>query len=78
MHRHTCSRGALQVLVLTNGERAIKRIEASGGRAIECGADGSCMFNASLVNAHVSSNEALRNAVSRPARRLASIFGRIC
>jgi hypothetical protein len=75
MHRHTC---ALQVRVLTNGERAIKRIEALHGQAVECGADGSCAFNAALVNAHVSSNEALRNAVSRPARRLVSILGRIC
>ena len=75
MHRHTC---ALQVRGLTNGEWAIKRIEGQGGRAIECGADGSCMFGASLVNAHLSSNEALRLAVSRPARRPASIFGRIC
>ena len=75
MHRHTC---ALQVHGLSDGERAIRRIEGQGGRAIECGADGSCMFSASLVNAHLSSNEALRLAVSRPARRPAIIFGHIC
>jgi hypothetical protein len=68
----------LQAPTHSNGERAILRIEAMEGQAVECGMDGSCLFHASLVNALVNSNEALRIKVSRPARRPAGIFGRIC
>ena len=61
-----------------NGELTMIRIQQAGGQVIECGNSGSCMFDSFLVNAHLNTNATLRIAVSRPARRPANIFGRIC
>jgi hypothetical protein len=62
----TVSACAWQVIGPTNGERAIARVNAEGGRVLECGADGTCMFHAFIVGAII--NPGLEPAVSRPSR----------
>jgi len=66
---------ALQVIGLSDGERTIARIEAEGGRVVECGADGDCVFHAFLVGAVL--NAALEMAVSQSARQPVDLHGRI-
>ena len=66
---------ALQVIGLSDGERAIARIEAEGGQVVECGADGDCVFHAFIVAAIL--NATLEMAVSQSARRPVDLLGRI-
>jgi hypothetical protein len=70
----------LQVIGLSDGERTIARIEAEGGRVVECGADGDCVFYAFIVAAIL--NAALEIAVSQSARRpvdlCAHLLRRVC
>ena len=56
--------GCLQIVGPTTGERSIKRVNAAGGRVIECGQDGTCMFHSFLVGAII--NPALEPAVRQP------------